>query len=139
MIKRCTDSDIAVIEIIINQAAEVYRHVIPADCWHEPYMPKEELIAEIKAGVNFWGWFESGTLTGVMGIQKVGDTTLIRHAYVLTAHQGKGIGGKLLMSLISQATDQLLVGTWAAAAWAIQFYERYGFRFGFGSRKRPAS
>jgi len=128
MIRRCTEADVNLINDIINDAAEAYRGVIPADCWHEPYMPLFELKAEIIAGVNFWALEESGILTGIMGIQKVRDVTLIRHAYVRPSHQGRGIGSKLLGALISQATGRLLVCTWAAAEWAIRLYERHGFR-----------
>ena len=128
MIRRCADADLAAIEAIINEAAEAYRGVIPADCWHEPYMTRSDLLAEIAAGVDFWGWDESGTLIGVMGLQKVRDATLIRHAYVSSAHQGRGVGGALLRTLAGQATGSLLVGTWAAAEWAIRFYARHGFR-----------
>jgi GNAT superfamily N-acetyltransferase len=128
MIRPCTDADTAVVGSIINEAARAYQGVIPADCWHEPYMPECELLAEIAAGVHFWGWENSGSLTGVMGSQRVYDATLIRHAYVLTAHQGRGIGGALLTALISQTSGQLLVGTWSAAQWAIRFYQRHGFR-----------
>jgi len=128
MIRRCTDADIPAIDAIINDAARVYCNAIPFDCWHEPYMSRDELLAEIAAGVNFWGWEDSGSLLGVMGIQKVCDSTLIRHAYVRSAHQSRGIGGALLRSLVNQATGQLLVGTWAAAEWAIRFYQQHGFR-----------
>lgn len=128
MMRRCTEADIDAIDAIINEAAQVYRGVIPADCWHEPYMSRAELMGEIAAGVNFWGWDEADVLAGVMGIQKVRDATLIRHAYVRHALQSRGIGGKLLDNLAEQATGQLLVGTWAAAEWAIRFYERHGFR-----------
>lgn len=128
MIRPCTEADTPIIEAIINQAARAYRDVIPADCWHEPYMPKWELLAEIAAGVRFSGWEDSGSLIGVMGIQKVHDATLIRHAYVLSGHQSRGIGGALLATLVGQSSGQLLVGTWAAAEWAIRFYQRHGFR-----------
>jgi len=128
MIRRCTDSDFAVIETIINEGAQAYRGAIPADCWHEPYMTESDLKAEIAAGVNFWGWDESGALVGVMGFQKVRDATLIRHAYVRSAHQRRGVGSALLTTLAGQAVGPLLVGTWAAAEWAIRFYERHGFR-----------
>ncbi len=128
MIRPCTDADTPVVEAIINEAARVYQGVIPADCWHEPYMPQRELLAEIAAGVHFWGWEDSGSLIGVMGIQKVQDATLIRHAYVLTGHQNRGIGCALLARLAGQPSGQLLVGTWAAAKWAIRFYQRHGFR-----------
>ena len=128
MIRRCVDDDFPAIESVINEAAQAYRGIIPADRWHEPYMTASALKAEIDAEVNFWGWDESGALIGIMGIQPVRDVTLIRHAYVRTAHQGRGIGGALLTSLADQATGPLLVGTWAAAEWAIRFYQRHGFR-----------
>lgn len=128
MIRRCVDADLPAIETIVNEAAQAYRGVIPADCWHEPYMTASALNAEIDAGVDFWGWDESGALAGIMGIQHVRDVTLIRHAYVRTAYQGRGIGGALLTWLADQAKGPLLVGTWAAAEWAIRFYERHGFR-----------
>ena len=128
MIRPCSEGEVQIIEAIINEAAQAYEGIIPPDCWHKPYMTRSELLAEIAAGVNFWGWDESATLIGVMGLQKVRDATLIRHAYVRTAHQNRGIGGALLAGLSAQATGQLLVGTWAAATWAIRFYERHGFR-----------
>jgi GNAT superfamily N-acetyltransferase len=128
MIRPCTDTDFPTIEAVINEAAQAYRGVIPADCWHEPYMTGSALKTEIEAGVNFWGWDESHTLIGIMGIQHVRDVILIRHAYVRTAHQGRGIGGVLLTFFVGQTTGPLLVGTWAAAEWAIRFYERHGFR-----------
>jgi len=128
MIRPCSNADFQEIENVINEAAEAYRGAIPADCWHEPYMPGSALKAEIAAGVNFWGWEESAILIGIMGIQQVRDVTLICHAYVRTEHQGRGIGGALLSFLADQTTGPLLVGTWAGAEWAIRFYERHGFR-----------
>jgi GNAT superfamily N-acetyltransferase len=126
-IRRCRDDERAAILTIVNAAAEVYRGVIPADRWHEPYMPADELDAEIGAGVAFWGYEEDGALLGVMGIQPVGDVDLIRHAYVLPASQGRGVGGALLEHLLGAATRRVLVGTWASAEWAICFYRRHGF------------
>jgi GNAT superfamily N-acetyltransferase len=128
MIRPCSEAEIPCIETIINEAAHAYNGVIPADCWHEPYMSRVELLAEITAGVHFLGWEDSGALIGVIGIQKVRDATLIRHAYVRSGHQNRGIGSLLLASLIRQSSGQLLVGTWAAAEWAIRFYQRHGFR-----------
>lgn len=128
MIRRCIAADIPIIESIINEAAEKYRGVIPADCWHEPYMSRAELEREITAGVNFSGWDADGELIGVMGAQCVKDATLIRHAYVRTAQQGRGIGGKLLTAFSSEVDGKLLIGTWAAASWAIRFYQGHGFR-----------
>jgi len=128
MIRHCTGADVPAMDAIINEAAEAYRGVIPADCWHEPYMARLHLVAEIAAGVDFWGWDEAGLLVGVMGLQKVRDVTLIRHAYVRPSHQSRGIGGALLKTLASQTAGPLLVGTWADAVWAIRFYEGHGFR-----------
>lgn len=127
MIRRCTDPDLPAMLAIINDAAQAYRGVIPADRWHEPYMPAEELAAEIAAGVVFWGCENDGRLVGVMGLQPVQDVALIRHAYVATAARRGGIGGELLRHLLAQSDRPVLVGTWAAATWAIRFYERHGF------------
>jgi len=128
MIRRCVETDFQAIESIINEAAQAYRGVIPPDCWHEPYMSASELQTEIDAGVNFWGWEEAGVLIGVMGIQPVRDVHLIRHAYVRRDHQNKGIGSALLRFLLDQEPGRILVGTWAAAEWAIRLYQRHGFR-----------
>jgi GNAT superfamily N-acetyltransferase len=126
-IRPCRDDERAAILAIVNAAAEAYRGVIPADRWHEPYMPAEELDAEIAAGVVFWGYEDGGELVGIMGIQPVGDVDLIRHAYVLPDRQGRGIGGELLEHLRGSASRRMLVGTWAAAEWAIRFYRTHGF------------
>jgi N-acetylglutamate synthase-like GNAT family acetyltransferase len=127
-IRRCVPTDVAAILAIVNDAAEAYRGRIPADCWHEPYMPAEELERELAAGVVFWGEEDAGALVGVMGLQDVRDVALIRHAYVATAAQGRGIGGRLLAHLLARTARPVLVGTWAAATWAIGFYEKHGFR-----------
>jgi GNAT superfamily N-acetyltransferase len=127
-IRPCRDDEREAIFAIVNAAAEAYRGAIPADRWHEPYMPPEELDAEIAAGVRFWGYeAEDGELLGIMGIQRVDDVELIRHAYVVPASQGRGVGGALLDHLMEAATLPVLVGTWTAATWAIRFYERHGF------------
>ena len=128
MIRPCTNADVETIYSIINEAAQAYRGVIPADRWHEPYMPMDELRQEIEAGVKFWGFEQDGQLLGVMGIQDVQDVTLIRHAYVRTAARSHGIGGKLLAELRAKTNRPILIGTWAAATWAIRFYEKHGFR-----------
>jgi N-acetylglutamate synthase-like GNAT family acetyltransferase len=128
LIRECTIEDFEMIHTIINDAAQAYRGVIPADRWHEPYMSRAALQCEIDAGVRFWGYENDGALVGVMGIQDVQDVTLIRHAYVRTARRGQGIGGKLLIHLRTLADRPILIGTWAAATWAIRFYEKYGFR-----------
>ena len=128
MIRQCETDDFETIYEIVNDAAVAYKGVIPADRWHEPYMPREELQHEIDDGVRFWGYEEDGDLIGVMGIQDVQDVTLIRHAYVRTTQRRKGIGGKLLSHLLTLTDRPILIGTWAAATWAIRFYEKHGFR-----------
>jgi GNAT superfamily N-acetyltransferase len=127
VIRRCRDDERPAILAIVNAAAEAYRGAIPPDRWHEPYMPSEELDDEMAAGVVFWGYEEDGALLGIMGVQPVRDVDLIRHAYVAPAAQRKGVGGALLEHLRASATRRMLVGTWAAATWAIAFYERHGF------------
>lgn len=128
MIRDCTDADVAAIETVVNDAAQIYRDVIPADCWHEPYMSRSDLLAEIDAGVAFSGWEDANTIVGVMGLQQVRDVTLIRHAYVRPTYQARGIGSALLTTLAGRIKGPLLVGTWAAAEWAIRFYVRHGFQ-----------
>lgn len=127
MIRSCTGSDFDAIERIINAAAMKYKGVIPADCWHEPYMPRDALRQEIEADVQFYGWEEADALVGVMGLQHVEDVALIRHAYIAPGHQGKGIGGHMLKALMEKASTPILVGAWADAAWAVSFYQRHGF------------
>jgi len=129
MICRLSPIDSDNILNVVNDAAEAYKGVIPQDRWSEPYMSIEELRREIEDGVEFYGWMENNVLVGVMGIQPFGDVALIRHAYVLTNRQRKGIGEKLLNHLLSLAqTSTVLVGTWEAAQWAVRFYEKHGFR-----------
>ena len=124
---RLKPSEREAIFAIVNAAADAYRGVIPPDRWHEPYMPMSELDGEIAAGVEFWGYEDGGELLGVMGIQRLGDVDLVRHAYVLPASQGRGVGSALLEHLMKAAERPVLVGTWAAAEWAIGFYRRHGF------------
>ena len=129
MICRLPPSEFDAILNVVNDAAQAYKGVIPQDRWKEPYMPAEELQQEIDDGVEFYGWKENNALLAVMGIQLVNDVTLIRHAYVLTAHQRRGIGEKLLKHLMSLARiSTVLVGTWEAAYWAVRFYEKHGFK-----------
>ncbi|MGA8408753.1 MAG: GNAT family N-acetyltransferase [Candidatus Acidiferrales bacterium] len=127
MIRRCQPQDFEQIWAIINDGAHAYKGIIPADRWTEPYMSREKLQHEINDGVVFWG-DDSGTLAGVMGIQDVQDVTLIRHAYVRTGSQKRGIGGRLLSHLLGLSSRPILIGTWAAAVWAIRFYEAHGFK-----------
>jgi N-acetylglutamate synthase-like GNAT family acetyltransferase len=127
MIRKGADQDIEEIFKIINDAAIAYKGVIPADRWHEPYMTKEELKAQIEDGVNFSCYVDNNEIIGVMGIQDKTDVELIRHAYVRTKQRNKGIGTLLIRELIKDSTKPILVGTWKAASWAISFYEKNGF------------
>jgi len=125
-LRPCREGELTEMLDIINAAAQAYRGVIPADRWHEPYMSAEALTGEIADGVEFWGCDE-GSLLGVMGIQRVRDVELIRHAYVRPGLQRGGVGTALLRHLCERSTRRLLVGTWRDAAWAIEFYLRNGF------------
>lgn len=127
MIRVCQVKDTGRIYDIINEAAKAYEGVIEADCYHQPYMPEEELTQEMKR-VTFYGWEIDNKIVGVMGIESIKDVTLIRHAYVLPQYQNRGIGRRLLDYLKRRTTTpSLLVGTWAAAHWAISFYRKHGF------------
>ena len=128
MIKKYTKNDTSKILHIINDASLRYKDIIPDNCWHEPYMSKQELIDELSDGVRMFGYHRNSKLIGVIGIQKVKDVILIRHTYTLTSRQGKGTGSALLKYLIKKNHDsRLLVGTWQSAIWAIQFYKKFGF------------
>jgi GNAT superfamily N-acetyltransferase len=124
----CTDADVPEIFEIINQSAAAYQGVIPAEAWHEPYMPLAELTSEIARGVRFYGCRAGQSLVGVMGIEHVKDVTLIRHAYVRPENRRLGIGAALLEALCRITDRPVLIGTWRAATWAIRFYEKNGFQ-----------
>jgi GNAT superfamily N-acetyltransferase len=126
-IRPCWKDERPIISEIVNSAAEAYRGVIPADRWHDPYMSLLELDSEISAGVTFWAYASEGEVIGVMGIQPVRDVDLIRHAYIRPGSQRRGIGAALISHIRSLSSRQMLVGTWAAATWAIAFYQRHDF------------
>jgi N-acetylglutamate synthase-like GNAT family acetyltransferase len=127
LIRKAVPEDVPSILAIVNEAAQAYRGVIPADRWHEPYMPADELAREIAAGVVFWVAEEEGRVLGVMGMQDKGDVALVRHAYTTPTVQRKGVGTRLLRHVEGLADKPILIGTWAAASWAIDFYQRNGF------------
>ena len=128
MIRRCQDEDFDNIWSVINEGAAAYKGVIPQDCNAEPYMSRSKLRNELDHGVIFWGDYENAELIGVMGLQDVREVTLIRHAYVRTRHQRKGVGARLLQHLTSLTERPILIGTWADATWAIVFYQKHGFQ-----------
>ena len=127
LIRRSVEADLAAMLAIVNDAAQAYRGVIPVDRWREPYMPTDELVKEIAGGVVFWVAEDEGRLLGVMGIQDKGDVALVRHAYVAPTTQRKGVGTRLLRHVEGLADKPILIGTWADASWAIEFYRRNGF------------
>src|SRR5437868_7808716 len=127
LIRKAAEGDRTAMLAIVNAAAQAYRGVIPADRWHEPYMPAEELASEIAERVVFWVAEDDGRIVGMMGIQDKGDVALVRHAYVAPGAQRQGIGRRLLRHVQELAGKPVLVGTWAAASWAIDFYRRNGF------------
>jgi GNAT superfamily N-acetyltransferase len=127
LIRKSVEADLAAMLAIVNDAAQAYRGVIPVDRWHEPYMPADELVKEIAAGVVFWVAEQEGRLLGVMGIQDKGDVALVRHAYVAPTIQRQGVGTRLLRHAEGLAGKPILIGTWADASWAIEFYRRNGF------------
>jgi len=128
MISEYYKNDISSILNIINDAAAKYKGIIPDSCWRDPYMTEQELNIEFNSGVRMFGHNKKNKLVGVMGIQKINDVTLIRHAYTLKSYQRKGVGRSLLKYLLEiNQTTSFLVGTWQDATWAIQFYEKFGF------------
>jgi N-acetylglutamate synthase-like GNAT family acetyltransferase len=135
VIRRSGEGDFAAMLAIINDAARAYRGVIPGDRWHEPYMPADELKSEIAAGVVFWVAEQERRLAGVMGIQDKGAVALVRHAYVAPTTQRSGVGTRLLRHVEGLVDKPILIGTWAAASWAIDFYRRNGFTVVSGEDK----
>jgi GNAT superfamily N-acetyltransferase len=127
MIRKVITADFEEMLTIINDSATAYKGVIPDDCWHDPYMTRSYLKDEIGSGVNFYGYETNGILQGIMGIQDVGDITLIRHAYVRTKARNSGIGSALMEYLLPMAENPVLIGTWADAVWAVRFYQKHGF------------
>jgi len=128
LITKSRTSDFKQIYEIINDAASAYKGIIPEDGWHEPYMSELELQNQIDRGVEFWCYSDNDEILGVMGIQDKSEVALIRHAYVKTTARNKGIGSKLLQHLSQLTKKPILIGTWADAIWAINFYKKHGFR-----------
>jgi N-acetylglutamate synthase-like GNAT family acetyltransferase len=127
LVRKSSAADVPTIFTIVNDAAQAYRGIIPADRWQEPYMPMDELTGEIAARVVFWIAEDEGEVLGVMGMQDKGDVALVRHAYTRTIVQRKGVGTKLLHHVQGLTEKPVLIGTWADATWAIDFYKRNGF------------
>ncbi len=128
MISEYKKTDTSKILHIINEASLKYKGVIPDNCRNEPYMSEQKLIAEFNDGVRMYGYHHNNILIGVIGVQEVKDVILIRHAYTLSSHQGKGVGSALLEYLLKKnKNSRLLVGTWKNATWAIQFYKKFDF------------
>ena len=135
LIRSRAEEDFGAVLTVVNDAALAYRGVIPADRWHEPYMSADELRSEIDEGVVFWVAEQEGNLAGVMGIQDKGDVALVRHAYVAPTTQRSGVGTTLLRHVESLVDKPILIGTWAAASWAVEFYRRNGYAVVTSSEK----
>jgi N-acetylglutamate synthase-like GNAT family acetyltransferase len=127
LIRASTDADLDAMLAIVNDAARRYEGAIPADRWHDPYMSADALAAEIASGVSFWVADDGGRVVGLMGIQDRGDVALVRHAYVASGAQRGGVGTRLLRHVTARVNKPILIGTWAAATWAIDFYRRNGY------------
>ena len=128
MIKEYKQNNTSEIINIINNASLKYKGIIPNDCWKEPYMSEQELLNEFSDRVRMYGYHQNNKLIGVIGVQKVKDVILIRHAYTLSTYQNRGAGSALIEYLLKKNQDsRLLVGTWKDATWAIQFYQKFGF------------
>lgn len=125
--RQCGEREFDSVYFIINESAAAYRGLIPADRFNDPYMSRHEFRSEISAGVEFWGYEENDALRGVMGIQRMQDVVLIRHAYTRTEYQGTGVGSGLLKFLLARTQRPVLIGTWSGVTRAIGFYERHGF------------
>jgi GNAT superfamily N-acetyltransferase len=111
---------------VINAAAERYRGVIPAESDTDPYMSAAELESAL-AAMQFYGAVRD-RLVGVIGTQERADVSLVRHLYVRPPAQGEGIGTALLERALERAdAETVLVGTWKAAEWAVEFYRANGF------------
>jgi GNAT superfamily N-acetyltransferase len=135
VIRLCSQKDVDRIYEIINDSARAYEGHIPDDCYHQPYMPQDELLSEMADGVVFYGYEEDGSLAAVMGIQDRGPVTLIRHAYTRTERRGEGIGSKLLEHLLGITTKPVMIGTWRGATWAVMFYQKHGFKLASEEQK----
>jgi len=127
VVRQSTIEDFDAVLAIVNLAAQAYRGIIPADRWHDPYMPAAELSSEMADGVVFWVAEDEGGILGVMGVQDRGDVSLVRHAYVDRTRQRSGVGTRLLHHIEHLVDTPILIGTWAAATWAIDFYRRNGY------------
>ena len=127
MIRRCSEADKPAICAVINDAAQAYKGRVLQQFLGDPYMPLAELEEEIST-VAFYCYEEQGSIVGVMGIETVKDVTLLRHAYVRSIYQRRGIGGTLLRhAFLMTLTNRLLLGTWKDS-WAVGFYLKHGFR-----------
>jgi N-acetylglutamate synthase-like GNAT family acetyltransferase len=135
LIRKSVEADFVAMLAIVNDAAQAYRGVIPIDRWREPYMSTDELEREIAGGVVFWVAEQEGRLSGVMGIQDRGDVALVRHAYIAPSTQRTGLGTSLLRHVEGLVDKPILIGTWAAASWAIEFYRGNGFTVVTSSQK----
>ena len=115
MIRKLLSSDFRSILEVVNEAALVYKGVIPDDRWKEPYMSEEELLREIESGVVFYGWIESG-VSDLMSYNSIGQQTgEINHSSnavyfsfgrSFTEKLSIGVSLKILFEFINDGTDE---------------------------------
>lgn len=125
--RACEDADFNQIFEVINDSAKAYKGVVPKELYREPYISRDYLRSEIDQGVRFQAYFKGDSLLGVMGAQKMGEVTLVRHAYVRTKDRRDGIGSKLLTQIVDEVNGPILVGCLRAMTWAVCFYQKHGF------------
>ncbi len=80
--------------------------------------------------MTWYGAFVAGAPAGVMGLERVRDAALLRHAYVLPESQRHGIGSRLREHLEHQArgASRIIVGTYARNYKARAVLEKSGYR-----------
>jgi GNAT superfamily N-acetyltransferase len=114
---------------VINTAASWYREFLPAEHVHDPEMTPEQWEVESRRLV-WYGVFDGDRLVAVGGLEHVRDAALLRHGYVLPAHQRQGLGALLRDHLERQvrAGCRIIVGTYAANYKARGALEQAGYR-----------
>lgn len=122
--------DLAEASRVIADALGAYDAFLPAEVRADQEEP-EAVLADTGSGLRFWiGLSDTGEIVGVMGLQPVGDVVLIRHGYVRTDWQRRGVGAALLAHLEAQARGarRIIIGTYRQNAAARAHLEKHGYR-----------
>jgi RimJ/RimL family protein N-acetyltransferase len=127
--RRLTAADTAAALAVINEAARWYREFLPREEYHEPEMSEATYAAE-SARVTWYGAFREAMLLGVMALEYVKDVALLRHAYILPAHERAGIGSALLARLEGEVRGvrRVVIGTYIGNYKARGALEKAGYR-----------